>query len=44
MIPVLKSGCGGGEDDAYECLTDILDNAGIAPEERAKMLTEQDKA
>ncbi len=33
-----------GEDDAYECLTDILDNAGIAPEERAKMLTEQDKA
>lgn len=33
-----------GEDDAYECLTDILDNAGIVPEERAKMLTEQDKA
>ena len=33
-----------GEDDAYECLTDILDNAGIALEERAKMLTEQDKA
>lgn len=32
------------EDDAYECLTDILDNAGIALEERAKMLTEQDKA
>ena len=28
-----------GEDDAYECLTDILDNAGMVPEERAKMLT-----
>lgn len=38
MVSVLKSGCG-GEDDAYECLTDILDNAGIVPEERAKMLT-----
>lgn len=28
-----------GEDEAYECLTDILDNSGIAPEERARMLT-----
>ena len=28
-----------GEDENYECLTDILDNSGIAPEERAKMLT-----
>ena len=33
-----------GEDDAYECLTDILDNAGMVPEKRAKMLTGQDKA
>lgn len=29
-----------GEDETYECLTDILDNSGIAPEERAKMLTD----
>lgn len=29
-----------GEDESYECLTDILDNSAIAPEERAKMLTE----
>lgn len=28
-----------GEDAAYECLADILDNAGMVPEERAKMLT-----
>lgn len=28
-----------GEDENYECLTGILDNSGIAPEERAKMLT-----
>lgn len=25
-----------GEDENYECLTDILDNSAIAPEERAK--------
>ena len=25
-----------GEDENYECLTDILDNSGIEPEERAK--------
>ena len=29
-----------GEDENYECLTDILDNSEIAPEERAKMLTD----
>lgn len=29
-----------GEDEAFECLTDILDNQEIVPEERAKMLTE----
>lgn len=28
-----------GEDETYECLTDILDNSDIAPEQRAKMLT-----
>lgn len=28
------------EDESYECLTGILDNSAIAPEERAKMLTE----
>ncbi len=28
------------EDEGYECLTNILDNSAIAPEERAKMLTE----
>lgn len=33
-----------GEDEMYECLTDILDDAGKAPEERAKLLTGQDKA
>lgn len=32
------------EDETYECLTDILDNSGIAPEERAKKLTEYDGA
>lgn len=29
-----------GEDETYECLTDILDNSEIAPEERAKRLTD----
>ena len=29
-----------GEDENYECLTDILDNSEIATEERAKMLTD----
>lgn len=33
-----------GEDEMYECLADILDDAGKAPEERAKLLTGQDKA
>lgn len=33
-----------GEDETYECLTDILDNSEIAPEERAKMLTGYDGA
>ncbi len=33
-----------GEDEAYECLTDILDSSGKTPEERARVLTEQDKA
>jgi hypothetical protein len=33
-----------GEDEMYECLTDILDNAEKALEERAKLLTGQDKA
>ena len=31
------------EDETYECLTDILDNSEIAPEERAKMLTDYGK-
>lgn len=29
-----------GEDEMYECLTDIMDNPELAPEERAKKLTE----
>lgn len=29
-----------GEDENFECLIDILDNSDIAPEERAKMLTD----
>lgn len=29
-----------GEDETYECLTNILDNSGITPEKRAKMLTD----
>ncbi len=33
-----------GEDEMYECLADILDDAGKAPEERAKMLTEFGRA
>ncbi len=33
-----------GEDKMYECLADILDDAGKAPEERAKMLTEPGEA
>lgn len=33
-----------GEDEMYECLADILDDAGKAPEERAKMLTEPSEA
>lgn len=28
-----------GEEDAYECLTDIMDNPELTPEERAKKLT-----
>ena len=32
-----------GEDETYECLTDILDNSEIPPEERAKMLTDYGK-
>lgn len=32
-----------GEDEMYECLADILDDAGKTPEERAKLLTGQDK-
>lgn len=32
-----------GEDEMYECLADILDDVGKAPEERARMLTGQDK-
>ena len=32
-----------GDDGMYECLADILDDAGKAPEERAKLLTGQDK-
>lgn len=32
-----------GEDEMYECLADILDDAGKAPEERARMLTGLDK-
>ena len=32
-----------GEDDMYECLADILDDAGRTPEERAKLLTGKDK-
>lgn len=33
-----------GADEMYEFLTDILDDAGKAPEERARMLTGQNKA
>ena len=33
-----------GEDEMFECLTDILDNSEITPEGRAKMLTEFGKA
>ena len=33
-----------GEDEIYECLTDILDNSETAPEERAKRLTDYGKA
>lgn len=33
-----------GEDEMYERLSDILDDAGNAPEERAKMLTEFGRA
>ena len=33
-----------GEDEMYERLADILDDAGRAPEERAEMLTESGKA
>ena len=33
-----------GEDETYECLTDILDNSGIEPEERARMLTDYGRA
>lgn len=33
-----------GDDGMYECLADILDDAGKAPEERAKLLTGQGKA
>lgn len=33
-----------GEDEMYEYLADILDDAGKAPEERAKLLTGQGKA
>ena len=33
-----------GEDEMYECLADILDDAEKAPEERAKLLTGQDNA
>ena len=33
-----------GEDENYECLTDILDNSGITPEERARMLTDYGRA
>lgn len=29
-----------GEDEMYECLTDILDNLELEPEERAKKLVE----
>lgn len=32
-----------GEDEMYECLADILDDVKKAPEERAKLLTGQDK-
>ena len=32
-----------GEDEMYECLADILDDVGKVPEERARMLTGQDK-
>ncbi len=31
------------EDEMSECLADILDDTGITPEERAKLLTGQDK-
>lgn len=33
-----------GEDEMFECLTDILDNSEITPEGHAKMLTEFGKA
>lgn len=33
-----------GEDEMYECLTDILDNPDMTPEERAEKLVESDKA
>lgn len=33
-----------GEDEMYECLADILDDVGKAPEERARLLTGQDEA
>ena len=33
-----------GEDEMYERLVDILDDAEKAPEERAKMLTEYGEA
>ncbi len=33
-----------GEDEMYERLSDILDDTGTAPEERAKLLTGQDEA
>ena len=33
-----------GEDETYECLTDILDNSETTPEERAKRLTDYGKA
>ena len=32
-----------GEDEIYECLANILDDAEKAPEERAKLLAGQDK-
>ena len=32
-----------GEDEMYECLTDILDNPEMSPEERAERLTESNR-